>query len=61
MSEKMKTLGKFIINETELLNEAERVSEILFPISRSITGNGVRKSLDILNLLMMISNFLHII
>ena len=44
----MKTLGKFIINETELLNEAERVSEILFPISRSITGNGVRKSLDIL-------------
>ena len=44
----MKTLGKFTINETELLNEAERVSEILFPISRSITGNGVRKSLDIL-------------
>ena len=44
----MKTLGKFIINETELLNEAKRVSEILFPISRSITGNGVRKSLDIL-------------
>ena len=36
----MKTLGKFTINETELLNEAERVSEILFPISRSITGNG---------------------
>ena len=51
----MKTLGKFIINETELLNEAERVSEILFPISRSITGNGVRKTLEIISKFLPIS------
>jgi aminopeptidase-like protein len=44
----MKKIGEFLINEIELSNHIQQLCEELFPICRSITGNGVRKSLDIL-------------
>ena len=44
----MKEMGKFSFNKEELTDEAQKLFDELFPICRSITGNGVRKSLDIL-------------
>ena len=44
----MEKIGDFLINEIELSNHIQQLCEELFPICRSITGNGVRKSLDIL-------------
>jgi len=44
----MKEMEKFSFNQDELVDEAQKLFNELFPICRSITGNGVRKSLDIL-------------
>ena len=44
----MTTIGKFIIDENELLKDIDQLLENLFPICRSIMGNGVRESFSIL-------------
>ncbi|KAF6246729.1 peptidase M28 [Nitrosopumilus sp. b3] len=45
----METINEFSIDEIEITKNVEKLFKELFPICRSITGNGVRKSLKILN------------
>ncbi|MBL52212.1 MAG: hypothetical protein CMG57_09685 [Candidatus Marinimicrobia bacterium] len=42
-------MGPFSINKNKLINKIEFLLEKLFPVNRSLTGNGNRDTLKILN------------